>query len=155
MHLIFFDFLRLCSLWGEWRCCGEHPSGLQFIVICMCTVPIISEDSAEKVLWWSGQCDHGCWKWREGNKMNISRYFWRHVIPFLAPCQCVSKPLNVNQCQPIDSFTLIGSQNCKQNVLNINVLFFQCCASSSVFCCISSRAMWTASFMSVFSYLCR
>lgn len=59
----------------------------------------------------------------------------------------VSKPLNVNRCQPINSFTLTGSQNCTQNVLNINVLFFHCCAFSVVLSCIYSRGMWTPLFI--------
>lgn len=66
--------------------------------------------------------------------MNISHCFYKNCHSNFYCCQrllsCVSKPLNVNRCQPINSFTLTGSQNCKRNVLNINVSFFHCCAFS-------------------------
>lgn len=69
-----------------------------------------------------------------GNKMNISHCFYKNCHSNFYCCQrllsCVSKPLNVNRCQPINSFTLTGSQNCKRNVLNINVSFFHRCAFS-------------------------
>ncbi len=44
------DFLS-CSFWASDGVVGEHSSGLQFIVICMYIVPIISEDLVEQVLW--------------------------------------------------------------------------------------------------------
>lgn len=111
------------------------------------------------MLWWSGWRDHSCWS--EQTSRRASKKKNEHIPLFyktchsiliaVIVCQRVLKPLNVNQCQPINSFTLTGSHNCKQNVLNINVLFFRCCAFSSVFSCIYNRGMRTPPFIFIFS----
>lgn len=129
LHLIFFVlfyFGRVMVLWGAFFWASGH---CKLYVHCANHLRGISWKGAlVKWLMWSRtfmeirrQNEHIPLFYKKCHSIFIAAGVW----------QCVLKPLNVNQCQPIDSFTLSGSQNCnKCSQYKCLLCFF------SVFSCI-------------------
>lgn len=74
-----------------------------------------------------------------------------HIPLFYKTCHSIFIAVGICKrvLKRLNSFTFTGSQNCKWNVLNINVLFFHCCASS-VCSCIYSRSVWSITRLFLF-----